>query len=74
MKSWILKLLVEWLVSNLDQEAVKEVMDKYVLPFLKDQKATLYKWLDDLAASNDEEWDDVLVQVVKFFFDALLPK
>jgi hypothetical protein len=73
MKEWILKLVVEWLLSNVSKEQIDEWMEKYVLPFLSKQRERLFQWIDELVASTESEVDDVLAQVLKYAIDALLP-
>lgn len=72
MKEWILRLIVEWLVSNVNKEQIDKLMAEYVMPFLKERKEVLYKWLDDAVKDTESEIDDVLAQIVKHIIDVFI--
>jgi len=64
MQSWIIKLIVGWLINNLTEEKVKEWTDQFkqwVMPILVKYKVEIFTKLHAEAAKTENELDDAAV-------------
>lgn len=76
MWKWILAKVVEWAVSNLTEEFIKEWADKLkniVIPWLRLKKDELMVELRAKAADTTTPLDDLAVEAADKFLEALLP-
>ena len=75
MQSWIIKLIVGWLIDNLTEEKVKEWTDqfkKWVMPILVKYKQEIFDKLYEAAADTETELDDAAVKALEMIVEQFI--
>jgi hypothetical protein len=74
--NWIVKYLVNWLVANLTEELIRDWADQLkvmIMPWVHSYKAKIIAELRAAAADSTTPLDDVAVDALEKFLNALLP-
>lgn len=76
MKDFVTRLILEWVINNLDEEKAEEIADlikSSVVPKMHEAKDKAMAWLKEQAAKSETKVDDKAVEWVEYLFDAFLP-